>query len=108
MGQSSEARHPVGVVDIDKTGANSASYMEFKFEKDNKLTAWWWVQDDNNLSHWTEGAGTYLVKGTIVTITDINGDTMDLLFNSKDRTLMFRIATVVNGIAVTTNIYFRK
>ena len=97
-----------GVVDIDKTGANSASYMEFKFEKDNKLTAWWWVQDDNNLSHWTEGGGTYIVKGNVVTITDTNGDKMDLLFNSKDRTLMLRSAPVLYGKVATVNIYFRK
>jgi len=96
------------VLDIDKTGANSASYMEFKFEKGNKVTAWWWAQDNNNISHWIEGAGTYLIKGSIVTITDINGDKMDLLFDSKDRTLMFRSTPVVNGIVVTTNLYFRK
>ena len=95
-------------VDIDKTGANSSSYMEFKFENGNKITAWWWAQDNNNISHWTEGEGTYLIKGTVVTITDTNGDTMDLLYDSKDRTLMLRGTPVVNGIVVTTNIYFRK
>ena len=85
------------VLDIDKTGANSGSYMEIKFENGNKVTAWWWAQDNNNISHWTEGTGTYLIKGTVVTITDTNGDTMDLLYDSKDRTLMLRSTPVVDG-----------
>ena len=96
------------VLDIDKTGANSGSYMEIKFENGNKVTAWWWAQDNNNISHWTEGNGTYLIKGTIITITDTNGDTMDLLYDSKDRTLMLRSTPVVDGIVFTTNIYFKK
>lgn len=96
------------VLDIDKTGGNSGSYMEIKFESGNKLTAWWWAQDNHNISHWTEGGGTYLIKGTVVTITDTNGETMDLLYDSKDRTLMLRGTPVLNGIVATTNIYFRK
>ena len=82
--------------------------MEFKFEKGNKVTGWWWAQDSYNLSHWTEGSGTYIIKSNVVTITDVNGDTVDLIYNSNDETLMLRSTPNVNGEYVTTNIYFKK
>ena len=96
------------IVMIDKSGAASGAYMEFKFEKGNKVTGWWWAQDSYNLSHWTEGSGTYIIKSNVVTITDVNGDTVDLIYNSNDETLMLRSTPNVNGEYVTTNIYFKK
>lgn len=96
------------VVAIEKKGAYSSAYMEFKFENGNKCTGWWWAQDEYNLSHWTEGYGTYVIKNNIITITDTGGDTVDLLYDSKDKTLMLRSMTVIDGEYITTNIYFKK
>lgn len=96
------------IVSIEKTGAYSSSYMEFKFDKGNKMTGWWWSQDQYNLSHWTEGYGTYIIKNNIITITDTEGDSVDLLYNSKDKTLMLRSMSIVNGEYITINIYFEK
>ena len=72
--------------------------MEFKFEKGNKVTGWWWAQDSYNLSHWTEGSGTYIIKSNVVTITDVNGDTVDLIYNSNDETLMLRSTPNVKAV----------
>lgn len=96
-------------IDITKTGEYSAAYEEVVFEKGNKVTIKSWVLDKNGITHWTETPCTYTVKGDIVTITDPNGESGDLVFDAKEKTLLLK-STIVNsyGIQIFMNIYFRK
>lgn len=94
--------------DIDKTGPYSAAYWELTFSKDNKMKLCGWLQDDNGISHWVEDLGTYSIKDNIVTITDSEGGTVDLLFDYNAKTLMIRTVTTVDGRQITVNIYLKK
>lgn len=96
-------------IDITKTGEYSAAYEEGTFEKGNKVIIRSWVPDKNGMTHWTETPCTYTIKGDIVTIKDSNGESADLIFDTKEKTLLLK-STVVNsdGIQIYVNIYFSK
>ena len=96
-------------IEITKTGEYSAAYEEGTFEKGNKVTIRSWVPDKNGITHWTETPCTYTIKGDIVTIKDPNGESGDLVFDAKEKTLLLKSTTVNSyGIKVYLNIYFKK
>lgn len=96
-------------VNIDKTGAYSSAYFEITFQGGGNATLRYWAQNDKGIStQWVEAPTTYTVRGDVVTIIDTDGTPIDMIFDSGNKTLCMRISTMMNGTAMTSNIYFKK
>ena len=95
-------------IDITKTGEYSSSYFEMTFNKDKSVLLGHWKQDSNGLSRWLVEKCSYSIKGNIVTMIDNDGESADLLFDSRQRSLCLHGNLTVNGVIVTVNIYAIK
>lgn len=93
---------------INKTGQYSEAYFEFAFQDTSRVKFGLFRQEENGLSHWVEGYGTYSINGDIVTVRIAEGETLDLIFNEKDKTLCIQIKTIQDGIPLKMIIYLKK
>lgn len=96
-------------VEISKTGQLSQSYFEFTFQNAGRVKMGAYQKDDNGVMNWQEENGTYRINGDIVTLTDADGVSVNVVFNTKDRTLCLQGAgTNENGIPYKVSIYMKK
>lgn len=95
-------------VEVTKTGDYSAMYMEVAFENGNKAIMRGWVADQNGISHWEEEPCSYVINGDIVKLIDSSGNSVDLVFDTKDKTLLLKGVSTTNGVQIYVNIYFAK
>lgn len=101
-GQSAE-------VEISKTGQYSQSYFEFTFQDGGRLRMGAFKKDDNGVMNWYEENGTYHVSGDVVTLTDADGTSLAIVFDTKDKSLCFQGAGINDsGIPYKASIYIRK
>ena len=101
-GQSAE-------VEISKTGQYSQSYFEFTFQDGGRLRMGAFKKDDNGVMNWYEENGTYLVSGDVVTLTDADGTSLAIVFDTKDKSLCFQGAGINDsGIPYKASIYIKK
>ena len=94
--------------EVTKTGDLSFLYFEMNIKGDGTLVFSGWSQGENGQSRWIDGPGKYVVKGDVVSVTDSSGDTMDFVFDSKDKTLCLPINTTVSGSLAKVNVYLKK
>ena len=92
-------------VEISKTGQYSQSYFEFTFQDGGRVKMGAFQKDDNGVMNWKEEYGTYRINGDVVTLTDADGVTANVVFGTKDRTLCFQGAGTENGIPYKVSIY---
>lgn len=101
-GQSAE-------VEISKTGQYSQSYFEFTFQDGGRLRMGAFKKDDNGVMNWYEENGTYHVSGDVVTLTDADGTSLAIVFDTKDKSLCFQGAGINDsGIPYKASIYIKK
>ena len=101
-GQSAE-------VEISKTGQYSQSYFEFTFQDGGHLRMGAFKKDDNGVMNWYEENGTYHVSGDVVTLTDTDGTSLAIVFDTKDKSLCFQGAGINDsGIPYKASIYIKK
>lgn len=101
-GQSAE-------VEISKTGQYSQSYIELTFQDGGRLRMGAFKKDDNGVMNWYEENGTYHVSGDVVTLTDTDGTSLAIVFDTKDKSLCFQGAGINDsGIPYKASIYIRK
>ena len=94
---------------IEKTGQWAEAYIECNFFEGNKVIENVFKKDENGVLHWEEEQDVYVVKGNVVTITDVEGISEELMFDTKDKTLCFQaVATNDEGIPVKLSVYLKK
>lgn len=94
-------------IDISKTGEYSLAYIEVDFQNGGQAVARGWNTNSNGLTKWIEEKCTYSIKNEIVNVTDSNGETVSLTFDSN-KTLCYKTVITVNGIPVTITAYLKK
>lgn len=97
-----------GTVDITKNGDFSEAYFEIDFLNNGNAVFSAWAQDPNGLSRWTQEDCTYQVQNNEVIIRDSSGEAISLSFDSKERTLYFRVVSQAYGTQMTVFVYLRK
>ena len=95
-------------VNIGKTGQYSDAYRECTFQEGGKIKIAGFKQDENGISHWFEEYGTYSINGDIVTIRDNEGETDDLVYDEKNKTLCLQGTYTQDGISMKILLFFKK
>ena len=94
-------------IDISKTGEYSLAYIEVDFQNGGQAVARGWNTNSNGITKWVEEKCTYSIKNDIVSVTDSNGETVSLTFDSN-KTLCYKTMIKVDGIPVTITAYLKK
>ena len=96
-------------VEISKTGQFSQSYLEFTFQDGGRVRMGAFKKEDNGVMNWYEEIGTYHVSGDVVTLTDTDGTSLAIVFDTKDKSLCFQGAGINDsGIPYKASIYMKK
>ena len=96
-------------IEVNKTGQYSQSYVEFTFQDGGRLRAGAFKKEDNGVMDWYEENVTYHVRGDVVTLTDTDGETINIVFDSKSEDLCFQGTGVDNeGTPYKTTVYLKK
>lgn len=77
-------------------------------EKDIKEKWGELLQYSYGLSQWAEEPGKYSVKGDIVSLVGPANDTVDFIFDYRQKTLCNHSQQTVNGVNVVINLYLKK
>lgn len=91
-------------MDVDKTGPLSMVYWEMNFKQNGIITMGYWKPE--YYTTWGEENYQYSIKGNMVTLTDSNGESIDLVF--KDYELCLKLTQSYNGSPLTLNVFLRK
>lgn len=95
-------------VNVSKTGQYSQFYYEVTFKDNNKVEFSYYQVDENSISKWTTETLSYSKNGDVVTIYD-GTESIDFMFNAKDKSLYMRLADNTGKYGyITVFIYFRK
>lgn len=91
-------------LDVDKTGAWSMAYWEMSFKQNGNMTMGYW--EPETYTTWTWDNCKFKINGNMVTLTDSDGGSIDLVF--KDYELCFKMTQLYNGSPLTVNVFLRK
>lgn len=94
-------------VNIEKTGQYALSYIEVTFQKGGKGTSRYWEVDEGGQTRWVEDQFSYVINGDVITMTDSQGESLSLVFDSN-KTLSTNFVFSNYGVITTVNIYLKK
>lgn len=96
-------------VEISKTGQFSQSYVVLTFQDGGRVRMGTFKNDDNGIMNWYEENGAYHISGDVVTLTESDGTSSAIVFDSKDRTLCLQgVGINDSGIPYKASIYMKK
>ncbi|MBP5374731.1 MAG: lipocalin family protein [Bacteroidaceae bacterium] len=96
-------------IEVNKTGQYSQSYVEFTFKDGGQMRMGAFQKDDNGIINWTEENGTYYISGDIITLRDNDGETVNIVFDPKNKDLCIQGTGVDSeGTPYKTTAYLKK